>query len=482
MATLPRLRPRRFYDLVIEIALIRPGPIQGDAVHPFIRRKNGEEPVTYPHPALEPVLERTKGVPLFQEQLMQMAMAIGGIDGDQADLLRRAMGSKRGVEKISSLKQQLFDGMAGHGITGAAADDIYARIEAFANFGFAESHSISFALLVYSSTWFRLHYPAAFLAALLRAQPMGFYSPQSLVADARRHGVKVRRPDLQLSGVYAELEELDDDLKNAPTGSPGCLADPQPPVGEFDEHAKFDSTAHRRDGRFAVRLRLAEVKKIGDKVAEQIVAERTQNGPYVSMADLVRRTGLTAPQVEALATAGAFDCFGLTRRQAIWEAGRAAEERPGQLAGVTAAGPPPMLPGMTDVEIVMADLWATSITTGKHPIEQVRPQLTAAGILSAEQLREAEDGTRVMAAGQVTHRQRPATASGVTFMNLEDETGMINVVISVGCFIRSKRIITSSAALVIRGRVERAQGVTNLVADKIERLPIALRSASRDWR
>ncbi|HEY0693292.1 MAG TPA: error-prone DNA polymerase [Kribbella sp.] len=484
MATLPRLRPRRFYDLVIEIALIRPGPIQGDAVHPFIRRKNGEEPVTYPHPALEPVLERTKGVPLFQEQLMQMAMAIGGINGDDADLLRRAMGSKRGIEKISSLKQQLYDGMAGHGLTGAAADDIYARIEAFANFGFAESHSISFALLVYSSTWFRLHYPAAFLAALLRAQPMGFYSPQSLVADARRHGVEVRRPDLLRSGVNAELESLGGDGQAAvgPTGSASCLDDPQPPVGEYDETSEFDSTLHRRDGAFAVRLGLAEVKTIGSKVAEQIVDERAAHGLYVDMPDLVRRTGLTAAQVEALATAGAFDCFGLSRRQALWEAGRAAEERPGQLAGITAAGPPPMLPGMSGVETDMADLWATGITTNGHPMQHVREQLSDAGILSAATLREAEDGTRVRAAGVVTHRQRPATASGVTFMNLEDETGMINCVISVGCWNRHRAAARDSSALIIRGRVERAKGVVNLVADHLERLPLATKTTSRDFR
>jgi error-prone DNA polymerase len=484
MATLPRLRPRRFYDLVIEIALIRPGPIQGDAVHPFIRRKNGEEPVTYPHPALEPVLERTKGVPLFQEQLMQMAMAIGGINGDDADLLRRAMGSKRGIEKISSLKQQLYDGMAGHGLTGAAADDIYARIEAFANFGFAESHSISFALLVYSSTWFRLHYPAAFLAALLRAQPMGFYSPQSLVADARRHGVEVRRPDLHRSGVNAELESLggDGQADAGPTGSASCLDDPQPPVGEYDETSEFDSTLHRRDGAFAVRLGLAEVKTIGSKVAEQIVDERAAHGLYVDMPDLVRRTGLTAAQVEALATAGAFDCFGLSRRQALWEAGRAAEERPGQLAGITAAGPPPMLPGMSGVETDMADLWATGITTNGHPMQHVREQLSDAGILSAAKLREAEDGTRVRAAGVVTHRQRPATASGVTFMNLEDETGMINCVISVGCWNRHRAAARDSSALIIRGRVERAKGVVNLVADHLERLPLATKTTSRDFR
>ena len=196
VGTLPRLLPRRFYDLVIEVALIRPGPIQGGAVHPYIRRATGREEVTYLHPALEPVLERTKGVPLFQEQLMQIAMAVGGCTGDDADLLRRAMGSKRGVEKIERLKDKLYAGMASHGITGALADDIYSRIQAFANFGFAESHAISFALLVYASSWLKLHYPGAFLAGLLRAQPMGFYSPQSLVADARRHGVAVLRPDI----------------------------------------------------------------------------------------------------------------------------------------------------------------------------------------------------------------------------------------------------------------------------------------------
>ena len=208
VGTLPRLLPRRFYDLVIEVALIRPGPIQGGAVHPYIRRATGKEEVTYLHEKLVPVLERTKGVPLFQEQLMQIAMAVGGCTGDDADLLRRAMGSKRGVEKIERLRDKLYEGMAENGITGAMADEIYSKIQAFANFGFAESHAISFGLLVYASAWIKLHYPGAFLAGLLRAQPMGFYSPQSLVGDARRHGVEVRRPDLVASGVDADLEPL----------------------------------------------------------------------------------------------------------------------------------------------------------------------------------------------------------------------------------------------------------------------------------
>ncbi|GAA2824376.1 error-prone DNA polymerase [Kribbella solani] len=483
MATLPRLKPRRFYDLVTEIALIRPGPIQGGAVHPYIRRRTGEEPITYLHPKLQPVLERTMGVPLFQEQLMQMAMAVGEIDGDEADLLRRAMGSKRGIEKISSLKNKLYAGMAGNGITGELADEIYAKIEAFANFGFAESHSISFALLVYSSTWLRLHYPAAFLAALLRAQPMGFYSPQSLVADARRHGVEIRRPELHRSGVDAGLELLVDGQQlTGPTGMDSCLADPQPPVGAFDPDTPFDTTTHRRDGAFAVRLGLAEVRTVGEKGAKLIVEERDRGGPFTEMADLVRRTGITAAQVEALATAGAFDCFGLDRRQALWEAGRAAEERPGQLAGVTAAGPPPTLPGMSDVEADMADLWSTSITAGSHPMQRVRDQLRAEGILSAAQLKEVPNGTRVRVAGVVTHRQRPATASGVTFMNLEDETGMANIIITVGCWHHHAAVARNAAALIIRGRVERAGEVTNLSAEHLQRLPLAARTKSRDFR
>jgi error-prone DNA polymerase len=393
------------------------------------------------------------------------------------------MGSKRGIEKISSLKDKLYAGMAGNGITGELADEIYAKIEAFANFGFAESHSISFALLVYSSTWLRLHYPAAFLAALLRAQPMGFYSPQSLVADARRHGVEVRRPHLHLSGVDAGLELLVEGQElTGPTGLDACLADPQPVVGPFDPKAPFDTTVHRRDGAFAVRLGLAEVRTVGEKGAKLIVEERERGGPFTEMADLVRRTGITAAQVEALATAGAFDCFGLDRRQALWEAGRAAEERPGQLAGITAAGPPPTLPGMSDIEADMADLWSTSITTTSHPMQRVREQLRADGILSAAELRNAPNGARVRVAGVVTHRQRPATASGVTFMNLEDETGMANIVITVGCWHHYAAVARNAAALIIRGRVERAGEVTNLSAEHLQHLPLAARTKSRDFR
>ncbi len=481
IGTLPRLRPRCFYDLVTEIALIRPGPIQGGAVHPYIRRRTGEEPVTYLHPKLEPVLERTLGVPLFQEQLMQMAMAIGGCTGDDADLLRRAMGSKRGVEKIDKLRKKLYDGMAGHGITGDEADAIYEKIEAFANFGFAESHSISFALIVYASTWLRLHYPGAFLAGLLRSQPMGFYSPQTLVADARRHGVEVRRPDIAFSGVDADLEPLGQPRTTG--GSDACLRDEQQAIGEFDEASDpiTISAAHRRDQAFAVRLGLTEVKSIGVDVAERIVAAREADRAFADMVDLARRVELSAAQLEALATAGAFDCFGLTRRQALWQAGLAAQESPHTLAGTSVSSDPPMLPGMEPPEQTMADLWATGIAPADHPIVHVRERLHAQGVVAIGELASVEAGTRIRVGGVVTHRQRPATASGVTFLNLEDETGMLNVICTQGLWSRYRRIGRESSALVVRGVLERNRGVTNLLADRLEHLPIAAKVKSRDF-
>jgi error-prone DNA polymerase len=438
IGTLPRLRPRCFYDLVTEIALIRPGPIQGGAVHPYIRRRTGEEPIDYIHPALEPVLHRTLGVPLFQEQLMQIAMTVGNCTGAEADLLRRAMGSKRGVEKIERLEAKLYAGMAEYGITGELADSIYARIQAFANFGFAESHAISFALLVYASSWLKLHYPAAFLAALLRSQPMGFYSPQSLVADARRHGVEIRRPCIVRSGVWADLEGLE-----------------------------------------IVRLGLTEVKGIGTADAERVVAARFERA-FADMADVSRRTGLTVAQMESLATAGAFDSFGLTRRQALWNAGYT--DAPDRLAGTAVNAPPPTLPGMNEIELTAADLWSTHISPDGHPMGFLREVLRGQGILSVGDTETHEANRRVRVAGLITHRQRPGTAGGVTFLNLEDETGMLNVVVFGTIWQRYRRVARNAAGVIIRGRLERKDNVVNLIAETIEALPIPVRHKSRDFR
>jgi error-prone DNA polymerase len=482
IGTLPRLQPRAFYDLVIEIALIRPGPIQGGAVHPYIRRKLGKEEVTYLHPKLEPVLERTMGVPLFQEQLMQMAVAVGDCTAEDADLLRRAMGSKRGQEKIGSLRDKLYAGMANNGITGDDADAIYSKIEAFANFGFAESHAISFALLVYVSSWMKLHYPGAFLAALLRAQPMGFYSPRTLTADARRHGVVVHRPDIQLSDVFPVLEPLGA-AHPGPTGMDPCLATEQPEIAPYRREVPLDYESHRRDAGHAVRLGLAGVTSIGEKLAGRIVAERASGGPFTDLGDLSRRVGLNVTQLEALAAAGAFESLDLSRRQAIWEAGNAAQEKPEYLAGTTISVQPPLLPMLTPAEQLASDLWATGISTDDHPIGFLRSQLAERGVLSAEQLPFAESGRRVEVGGVVTHRQRPATAAGVTFLNLEDETGLVNVVCPVGVWNRYRRVAREAPAMVIRGMLERSEeGVINVIADRLETLTVGMRTTSRDFR
>ena len=408
MATLPRLRPRTFYDLVVEVALIRPGPIQGNSVHPYIRRRNGEEPVTYDHPVMERSLAKTLGIPLFQEQLMQLAVDVAGFDAGEADQLRRAMGAKRSTAKMQRLRERLYDGMReNHGITGEIADRIYERLLAFANFGFAESHALSFAALVFYSSWLKLYYPAAFCAALLRAQPMGFYSPQSLVADARRHGVTARRPDINLSGVHADLEPDD-------AGRPGK----------------------------AIRLGLAGVRTIGDELAEQIVCRRPRDG-YTGLDQLTRTVTMTAAQAEALATSGALDSVttgvsdldgrhGRDRRRALWAAGAAAGERAGTLPGTVVGLDAPVLPGMSDIELTIADVWATGISPANYPTEFSRRRLENLGVIPAGGLREVEHGTRVLVAGMVTHRQRPATASGIIFINLEDESGMINIICSTG--------------------------------------------------
>ncbi|MBX3195990.1 MAG: error-prone DNA polymerase [Microbacteriaceae bacterium] len=456
MGLLPRLRPREFYDLAIQIALVRPGPIQGGAVHPYVRRRSGVEEVTYAHPKLVPVLERTLGIPVFQEQLMQMAMAVGDCSGEDADLLRRAMGSKRGLERIESLRERLYAGMARNGLTGQAADDIYARIQAFASFGFAESHSLSFALLVYASAWIKLHYPAAFLAGLLRSQPMGFYSPATLTGDARRHGVRVLRPDIQVSSADATLERVDSD-------------------------ATLDTP--RYDADFAVRLGLAGVTRIGQAVAERIVAERDARGAYRSMEDLVRRTGLTRTQLESLATAGAFDSLDLARREALWKAGSAASDREEFLAGTLVAVQPPLFADPSAFETMAADLWATGVSTDDHPLAHARAGLDERGAVSSVALREVEPGTRVEVAGLVTHRQRPATASGITFLNLEDEHGLINVICSMGVWARYRRVVRDCPALIARGILERSpEGVTNLLADRFEPLALTVTHRSRDFQ
>ena len=463
MATLPRLRPRQFYDLVIEVALIRPGPIQGGSVHPYLRRHDGLEEPAMPHESMREALGKTLGVPLFQEQMMQLAIDCAGFTPAEADRLRQAMSAKRAPERITELRQRLLDGMAERGIGAAVAEDIYEKILAFSSYGFPESHAISFAYLVYASAWLKRYYPAAFTTALLRNQPMGFYAPHSLINDARRHGVIVLGVDVNASDALATLERPRGGLPDA-----RAPASTEPAPGTQGP---------------AIRPGLASVRNLGLAKAERVAAGR----PYRDLEDFAARTALPAVVLEALATAGAFGCFGLGRRAALWAAGLAASVREGQLPGtVTGLGPggpgsAPPLPAMTPAEETLADLWATG-TYGTHPVAHVRPWLAARQVLTASSVGSAAADAHVAVAGLVTHRQRPPTARGVVFISLEDETGLVNVICPPQVWERHRRMATVAPALMIHGRVERTGGAVSLVATALRPLRVTAAVPSRDFR
>jgi error-prone DNA polymerase len=334
--------------------------------------------------------------------------------------------------------------MAARGVPPDVAEEIFHKMKAFANYGFPESHSVSFAYLVYASSWIKHYEPAAFCAALINAQPMGFWSPHTLVQDARRHGVTVRTPDLNSSLAGATLE----------------------------------------DGGDAVRLGIGSVRGIGDELAEQIETLRSNDGDYASPEDLVRRVpDLTVANLEALATAGVFgECFGLDRREALWAAGAVSQSRPGRLPGIVTGDRPPALPGMTPIEESVADLWATGVAPDGHPTRFLRDELDRLGVVTSAGLWERDPDSKVTVAGVVTHRQRPMTAQGVTFLNLEDETGLINVVVSKGCWARFRSVARSASAMMIRGKLERHEGVINVVAEHLAPLTTSARTVSRDFR
>ncbi|AEG44176.1 error-prone DNA polymerase [Isoptericola variabilis] len=468
MATLPRLQPKNFYDIVIEVALIRPGPIQGGSVHPYIDRARGRAPVTYLHPLLEPSLRRTLGVPLFQEQLMQMAIDVAGFSPAESDQLRRAMGSKRSHERMEALRGRLTEGMTERGVPPEVQDEIYDKLKAFADFGFPESHAYSFAFLVYASSWLKVHHPAPFYAGLLAAQPMGFYSPQSLAADARRHGVTVLRPDVGASRALAGVERLPD---GATPVRPEVSVSVDPAFGP------------EPDLTLAVRLGLSGVRGLGKDLAEAMVAEREAHGQFRDLRDLVRRVDLSTAQLEALATAGALESLGVTRREGLWAAGALGQEGPDTLEGVSVGVAAPVLPGMTGLEVDVADAWATGITPdSSSPLEHLRDGLERAGVLTVAQVGATEPGRRVAVGGVVTHRQRPGTAGGVTFLSLEDETGLLNVICTPGLWRRFRTVARGAPAMVVRGQVERADGAVNLLAEHLAPLRLPVPTRSRDFR
>jgi error-prone DNA polymerase len=432
MAMLPRLKPRCYYDLVIEVAIVRPGPIQGDMVHPYLRRRSGAEPVEYPGEEVRAVLHRTLGVPLFQEQVMQIAIVAAGFSPGEADALRRAMGAWKRTGGLDPFRERLLEGMRAKGYSQDFAQRIYQQMLGFGEYGFPESHSLSFALLVYDSAWLKCYEPAAFTCALLNSQPMGFYAPAQLVRDARAHGVEVRAVDACVSAWDATLER-------------------------------------RADGEPALRLGLRLVKSLSQAGAERLIAARSVR-PFASVEDLAVRAMLDRGDLEALAAAGALAALSGNRHLAFWEV--AGTERPLPLAPAdtlpaSALEGRPLLTAPTEGQAIAADYASLGLTLGRHPLALLRERLRAAALVSAAQLIAAGNGARVRTAGIVLMRQRPATASGVTFLTLEDESGQVNVIVWERVGREQRRALLESRLLEVHGELQHQEGVTHLIAHRL---------------
>jgi error-prone DNA polymerase len=444
MATLPRLKPTCFYDIVVEVALIRPGPIVGQMVHPYLKRRRGDEPVTYAHPSLEPVLKRTLGVPLFQEQLLRMAMVIANFSGGEAEELRRAMGFKRSARRMVQIEGRLRAGMAANGITGATADQIVLSISSFALYGFPESHAASFALIVYASAYLKAHYPTAFYTALLNNQPMGFYAPATLVKDAQRRGVRFAPVDVQLSDWPCTIQD---------------------------------------DG--VIRLGLQYVQGLRADIGRKIAATKKTSGVisrFRTLDDLVARTGIKRDEMRMLAESGALTSLGGDRRSALWQAERAirpagellADEETEKTSGVFSPKKTPdvfsPLAPMSLIERVSADYATTGLTIGPHPMSLVRRTLSARGVVRATDLAHGRPGRRVRVAGAVITRQRPGTAKGFVFLSLEDETGIANAILTPDVFTSFKRTVVDAPYLLIEGILQNQDGAVSVKAERVQAL------------
>jgi error-prone DNA polymerase len=451
MATLPRMKPRTFYDLVVEVAIIRPGPIVGKMVHPYLDRRAGRSPVEYDHPSLEPILHRTLGVPLFQEQLLRIAMTVAGFSGGEAEELRRAMGFKRSTERMQKLEQRLRDGMARNGILGATADRIIQSITSFALYGFPESHSASFALIAYASAFLKRHHPAAFYAAMLNCFPLGFYHPATLVKDAQRHGLAVLPIDVTRSNWKCTVE-------SSPSFSiPLPRLEASSKGSEGDKETRVQS----EKSNFALRLGLNYIAGLREETGLRIEHARI-NRPFASIADFAARVEPNQRELDAIAFAGGFVVFGMTRREALWQA--SAVEREGLLAGAEPSRnrASPKLPSMTQIEETLADYSATTVTTGPHLMAHLRPRLKARNVLSASELEHAINGTWARCAGVVIVRQRPGTASGFMFLTLEDETGIANAIVTPDLFQANRTVLHRAKILMVEGPLQKQDGVTHI--------------------
>jgi error-prone DNA polymerase len=453
MSMLPRLRPRCFYDLVIEVALVRPGPIQGDMVHPYLRRRQGEEPVDYPDETIRAVLEKTLGVPLFQEQAMRLAVVAAGFTPGEADQLRRAMGAWRRRGVMEPFREKLVNGMAARGYSAEFAERVYRQICGFGEYGFPESHAAAFALLVYVSAWLKRYYPAAFTAALLNSQPMGFYAPAQLVADAKKHGIAVKPIDVNFSHQDCTLE--------APNDSP---------------------TAKIADRSLRLGFRL--VHGLQQAHADAIVQSRSQGGPFVSFADFARRTGLRSAALVRLSQADVFRSLELNRRTALWRS-LPARESVGLFAHMNVEETPVTLPPLAPLEEVLADYSTAGLSLRDHPITFVRHILERLKVVPARLLPTQPNGCRLKVAGVVLIRQRPSTAKGITFVTLEDETGMVNLIVRHKVWERYHRAANTAVAMLAYGTLQQESGVIHVLVNRIEDLsPLLtdLQARSRDFR
>jgi len=485
MSMLPRLRPRCYYDLVIEVAIVRPGPIQGGMVHPYLRRRNGEEPVTYPNEAIEAVLEKTLGVPLFQEQAMRLAVVAAGFTPGEADQLRRSMGAWRRNGTIEAFREKLVSGMRARGLSENFAERCFKQISGFGEYGFPESHAASFALLVYVSAWLKRYHPAAWCAAMINSWPLGFYHPAQLVRDVREHGVPVLPIDVNHSGydcrlgVEATNKRATERLRATEQGARSDEATEGDRTGSTK---RKDDPKRWGEGGPAIRLGMRLIKGISQAQVEGI--ERGQrNRPFTSVADLAHRSGAARATLAKLAAADALRSLGLDRRRALWQV-LALREEPPMLEGTEPKEENPNLPELSLEETVFADYESIGLSLNAHPMSLVRKELKAVRIVQSGVLRNSAQGKWLRVAGLVLVRQRPSTALGIVFCTLEDETGTANLVIPPDIFDKYRRAAQGSVALMAEGRVERQGEVVHLKVRRMENLSdtlSGLRSASRDF-
>ncbi|RME83833.1 MAG: error-prone DNA polymerase, partial [Caldilineae bacterium] len=427
MQMLPRLRPRCFDDLVVEVAIIRPGPIQGNMVHPYLRRRQGLEPVTYPHPSLEPVLQETLGVVLFQEQVLRVAMAVAGFSGGQADRLRRTMSRQRSREEMNRLREVFVQGAVTRGVDEETARVIFAQLEGFATYGFCKSHAAAFALLAYQTMWLKLYHPLEFYCALLNHQPMGFYAPAVIVGDARRHGIAVQPPDLNLSQENCTIEQN------------------------------------------SIRLGLRYVKGVGPAARQRLLALRASQ-PYADLRDLCYRTRLPRDVIQNLIRGGALDSIDSNRRRLLWQL-KSLQYTPDTLPVDSTPEPIP-LPPLTEAETIAWHIELLSLHPGEHLLHLYREHLSAAGIQPAARLKHHRDGAIIQVAGQVVVRQKPPTAKGHLFLTLEDETGLVNLIVRPHLYEQKREILRHAPFLHAVGRLQKEGEALSILVFSIELLEL----------